>query len=179
MCRAYSLISSNPLSKYHLLTEAGLDPYFKWHPCSPLHVQSLLLYFFFFPHSTDHPWTYYVIFLLISFIIYCLLFLCQVLWSQNLHCFWSVIYPKCIRRGWHMLGIICWISRWLFYAQYQCPNHRKAEPLWMKQRKQAKTPGYTEPTSFSAMFSLIFLNIIKVILIFCCGGASPLHAGFL
>ena len=131
------------------------------------------IFFFFSPNSTDHPQTYYVIFLLITFIIYSLLFLCQVLWSQNLHCFWSVIYPKCIRRGWHMLGIICWISRWLFYAQYQCPNHRKAEPLWLKQRKQAKTPGYTQPTSFSAMFPSVFLNTNKVILIV--GAVVGLH----
>ena len=141
----------------------------------PLHFQSPLrcLFFSFFPHSTDHPQTYYVIFLLITFIFYCLLFLRQVLWSQNLQCLWSVIYPKCIKRGWHKLGIICWISRWLFYAQYQCPDHRRAEPLWLKQRKQVKTPGYTQCTSFSARFSLSFLKLYFLNI------SSPLHMGFL
>ena len=146
VCRVHSLISSNPLLRYHLLSEAGLNPYFKWHPCiAPLPSQSPLscFFFLFFPHSTDHLWTCYVIFLFITFIIHCLLFLHQVPWSQNLPCLWSLIYPKCLVHSWHMLGNICWISRWLFYAESQCPKQRKAEPLWLKQRKRAKTPGYS------------------------------------
>lgn len=115
---------------------------------TPMHlpppaIPAPLILFLFSPHSTDHLWTCYIIFLFITFIIHCLLFLHQVPWSQNLPCLWSLIYPKCLEHSWHMLGNICWISRWQFYAESQCPKQRKAEPLWLKQRKRAKTPGYS------------------------------------